>query len=353
MVNVVDTLDFRMCLNADGFEAAHLTGHLEGGVERGEVLHRRGRTHVFVLGEDDDAVLVLHRHNGAVEIAVFPGMAGALLALDGIGVDVVAGEAVFRGDQVGRNALRHEIAGEVDGRVHVPGTAGHAHADARHAFDAAGNDDVIGALRDLAGREIDGIETGGAESRDLHARRLVGVTGFEGGSFWNDGAGFEHRIDATHDDVVDGRGVEPVAVAQRFQHLCGEARRRHFVQSAILLAAPARRAHVVVNEDFGHRVISLGQLSLLEFVFICRLGVRRVNPPRQRGGLPQTQNAAASSAISVSAPVSMRALRSAVSGRMRSMKNFAVTSLFFRYSARAVSPAASFSSAALAIFAHI
>ena len=146
MVDVVDALDLRMRLDADGLEAAHLAGHLEGGVEAASVLHRRRRTHVLVLGEDRQAVLVLHRDDRLVEIAVVPGMAGALLALDRIGIDVVAGEAVLGGDQVGRDALRHEIGREVDGRVHEPGAAGHAQADARHAFDAAGDDDVVGAL---------------------------------------------------------------------------------------------------------------------------------------------------------------------------------------------------------------
>ncbi len=123
--------------------------------------------------KDGDAVLVLDRNDGLVEVATVPGMGGALLAFDGIGIDVIAGEAVFGGDQVGRHALRHEIAGEVDRRIHVPGAARHAHADARHAFDTTGDDDVISALGDLAGREIDGIETGGAEARDLHAGRLL------------------------------------------------------------------------------------------------------------------------------------------------------------------------------------
>ena len=50
-------------------------------------------------------------------------------------------------------------------------------------------------------------------------------------------------------------GVETVAVAQGFQHLRAEAHGRHLVQRAVLLAAPARRAHGVVDISVGHFVL--------------------------------------------------------------------------------------------------
>ena len=70
-------------------------------------------------------------------------------------------------------------------------------------LDAAGDDDLVRALSDLGGAEIDGVEAGGAEARDLHARRLVVVAGFEGGGARDDRAGLADRIDAAEDDVVD------------------------------------------------------------------------------------------------------------------------------------------------------
>ncbi len=110
-------------------------------------------------------------------------MRGTLLAFHRIGIDVVTREAVFRGNQIGRDALRHEIGREVDRRVHVPGTARHAHADARHAFHAACNDDFVRSCGNLAGGEVDGIESRRTEARDLHARRLGGVSRLEGAAF--------------------------------------------------------------------------------------------------------------------------------------------------------------------------
>ncbi len=51
MVDIVDLLDFRMRLDADGLEAAHFARHLEGRVERGERLHVGRRTHVLVRSQ--------------------------------------------------------------------------------------------------------------------------------------------------------------------------------------------------------------------------------------------------------------------------------------------------------------
>ncbi|MND94873.1 hypothetical protein D3C80_871080 [compost metagenome] len=180
------------------------------------------------------------------------------LALDGIGIDIVTRETILCGDEIGRNALRHEEGREIDRRVHVPGTARHAHADARHAFHAAGDDDIVRSRLDLAGREVDGIKTRGAEARDLHARRPVGITGLEGGGFRDHRAGIHDRIDAAHDDVVDSRGVEPIAVADGFQCLGSKANGGHLMQAAILLAASARGADMVVDINVGHKLSPCG-----------------------------------------------------------------------------------------------
>ena len=97
------------------------------------------------VGKDGDAVDVPDRNDRLLEAAVFPALGCALLALHRIGIDIIAREAVFGGDQIGRYALRHEIGRNRDRRVHRPCAAGHAHADAAHRFDAAGDDDIVGA----------------------------------------------------------------------------------------------------------------------------------------------------------------------------------------------------------------
>ena len=46
--------------------------------------------------------------------------------------------------------------------------------------------------------------------------------------------------------------------ATRLQHLGGELQRRHFMQRAVFLAAPARRAHGVVDIAVGHGAVLAG-----------------------------------------------------------------------------------------------
>ncbi len=73
----------------------------------------------------------------------------------------------------------------------------------RHRFDAAGDDDLVGALRDLGRAEIDRVEARRAEAGDLHAGRLGVVARLEGGRARDHRARLADRIDAAEDDVVD------------------------------------------------------------------------------------------------------------------------------------------------------
>ena len=63
---------------------------------------------VLVVVEDDQAVAVRDRDDGALEAAVLPGRGGPLLGQRRVLVDVPAGEALDGGDEVGADALRHE-----------------------------------------------------------------------------------------------------------------------------------------------------------------------------------------------------------------------------------------------------
>jgi hypothetical protein len=57
---------------------------------------------------------------------------------------------------------------------------------------------------------------------------------------------------ASHHDVVHQGGIEPVALPQRRQRLGGKIERGHLMQRAVGLAAPPRRADVIVDEGVGH-----------------------------------------------------------------------------------------------------
>ena len=207
---------------------------------------------MLVLGQDGEAVDVLHADHRAREAAFVPGRRRALLALDRIGVDVVAGESVLGGDEVGRDALRHEVGFDRDRGIHRPGAARGADADPAHGLDAAADRHLVLAGHDLGRGEVHRVEAGGAEAVDLHARHAVAVARRERGHARDVAARLADRIDAAEHHVVDQRRIEPVALLHRRQRLRRQVERGHLVQRAVGLAASARRAHVVVDEGVGH-----------------------------------------------------------------------------------------------------
>src|SRR3984885_12976752 len=107
-----DALDIRMRLYGDRVETALLTSNDERRLQRSQRLHVRVRTHMLIMLQHRQAVDVEDRRDRVLEPALFPGCRSALLRLDRISVDVVARETVFCRDEVGRDALRHEIGGD-------------------------------------------------------------------------------------------------------------------------------------------------------------------------------------------------------------------------------------------------
>src|SRR3984885_12351078 len=252
MVDVIDEFDFRMLLNSDGIEAAHFSHLHERRFERSERLHGRVRPHVLVLVGDGEAVDVFYFYDRTVETAVAPGLCRAFLTLDRVGVDVVAREAVFGGNEIGGNSLGHEIFDDGAAGVDGPRAAGRANADAAHRLDTAADGHVLLPRHDLRGSEIDGIEAGGAKAVDLHAGDGFAVAGMKRGDARDVAAGFTDRVDNTHNDVVAQGRIEFVALLDGAERLAREIKRGHFVQRAVHFAAAARRSYVVVNQCVGH-----------------------------------------------------------------------------------------------------
>ena len=263
VMHVVDRLDVRMRLHRDGVEARELAHLDERRLELRQRLHGGRRPHVLVLGEQRDAVAVLHRDDGFRKAPFVPGDAGALLALHRIGVDVVAGEAVLGGDEVGGNALRHEVGGDRDRRIDRPCPARCADADPAHRFDAAADRHVVLARHHLGRSEIHRVEPGRAEAVDLHARHAVAVAGAQRGGAGDVAARLADRIDAAEHDVVDERGIELVACAQARQRLGREGERGHLMECAVRLAAPARGADVIIDEGVGHEALRVSAITAI------------------------------------------------------------------------------------------
>ncbi|GAA3486733.1 hypothetical protein GCM10018987_08120 [Streptomyces cremeus] len=252
VVDVVDRFHPVVLLERDRVEAAHLADRGEGGLEGGERVGGGAGPHVLVVVEDQQAVAVADRDDGAVEAAVLPSRGGTLLGEGGVLVHVAPRVALDGGDEVGADALRDEAVLVVGDRVVEPGAAVGAHRYARHGLDAARQDQVLPAGPDLHGGQVDGFQARGAEAVLLDARDRVGESGGDGGGAGDVGALVADRADDAEDDVVDGRGVEVgEAGGDLVDEADDEVDRLGAVQGAAGLAAAARGADRVVHVRFG------------------------------------------------------------------------------------------------------
>ena len=208
-------LHFRIFLNGHVVEAGLVADHRKGGVQPGQALHAGVRPHGLVVVQYHVPHVVADGHDGAVEVALRPGCGCAVLTGNRIGVDVLAAETVQRGDQVGADSLRHEVALVRGLRVDRHRAAVGTHRHARHALDAAADGHIGLSGHDLRGSRIHGFQSGRAKPVDLLPGHGLGVIRHEGSDARNVGALFANRRDATHDDVIDVGGIQVVTVSQR------------------------------------------------------------------------------------------------------------------------------------------
>src|SRR5579885_671010 len=201
--------------------------------------------------EDRQAVYVGNRDHRICEALFFPGLRRALLAHHRIFVHIIAGESVLCRNEIGGNALRHEIGFDRDRWIHRPGAARRADADARHGFHTAADGDLLLAGHNLGRGEIHGLQPRRAEAVDLDARYLLAeIRGYRGRAR-DIAARFAHRIDAAEHDILNELRLELVPLLQRDKRLAREFDRGAFMQRAIRLAAPARRTDVIEDEGLA------------------------------------------------------------------------------------------------------
>ena len=203
--------------------------------------------------QDGEAVDVLDRDHRILEAALVPGLRRALLALHRVSVDVVARKAVFGGDQVGRDALRHEIGRHRHRRIHRPGAAGGDDADTAHRIRRrrrssvrAGPHMICAAAKFTASspeaqkRLICTPGTAVPKPAFIAAKRAISPPASPTGS----------TTPRTTSSTLSF--VEVVALLQRLQRRGGERQRGHLMQRAIDLAPAARGADVIVDIGFRH-----------------------------------------------------------------------------------------------------
>src|SRR5690606_10843075 len=229
-----------------------LTDGRERRLQLGQTLEGRVRTHVLVLVEDGQAVLVLDRDDRLGEVAAGPGCRRELLRTQCVGVDVLAGEALDGRVEVGGDALGNQVAVVVGGGIEHPRATAGAHGHAGHRLDATGEDELVPARADVLRSHVDGLEARRAEAVDRDAARgdrqvRDGDRGAgDVGTLVADGA------DDTEDQVGDAVLVE---VGEANTQLVDQARnqgdRLDGMQRARLLASAAWCSDGFIDECLG------------------------------------------------------------------------------------------------------
>ena len=119
---VLDALDMAVHPQRGGIEA-HLAHHLEARLEFAQALQGGIAANELVVIEQDDAILIRHRHQRFTERAIGSGTCSLLLRAQGESIHIGATEAFQGGDQISTNTLWYEVGMDVGFRVHHPGTA--------------------------------------------------------------------------------------------------------------------------------------------------------------------------------------------------------------------------------------
>ena len=127
------------------------------------------------------------RHDLAVEAALFGGAGGAQVRLHRERVVLLAGDAPLLGDQLGRDALRHEVrvaresSDRPNGMPYLPSADRRAHRHGAHVLDAGRDHDVVRAGDHALRREVRRLLRRTALAVDRGADGRFGEAGRERG----------------------------------------------------------------------------------------------------------------------------------------------------------------------------
>jgi hypothetical protein len=124
-----------------------------------------------------------------------------------------------------------------------------AHRHPRHALDAAGDDEVLGAGLDRLRGEVHGLLPGAAKAVQRHARDINRPSSGEQRSTRDVRALFAGLGDTTDDDVVDLGGIDIIAFDNLVQRHAEHVDRMDLRQRS---RGRARAASASVDDGFTH-----------------------------------------------------------------------------------------------------
>lgn len=240
-MHVIDPLDMAVDPQRGGVKT-HLPYHFETRFELAQALKGRFGANELIVIEQNDAVLIPHRHQRLVKRAIGPRPRGFLLRVQRVGIDVVTTEALKRSDQVGTDALRSEMTVQISLRIERPGAAVAAHGHPRHRLDTADHYKIFETRAHFHRAEVDRFQTRGAKTIDLHTGNADIPIGHLHGGFGDVRALIANRRHAAEHYVIDLTGVQRGAFLQRVEQTSDQIHRFDAVQGAIGLAFATGRA---------------------------------------------------------------------------------------------------------------
>ena len=267
MVDVVDRSTQWYFSSATSSKPAPRADAREGRLEPGQALERGVGADELVVVEHRDAVEVLDRDDGLGEVAVGPGLGGAVVRLGGVRVDVA------RACQPSSVAIRSapmpcgtKPVVERGGRVHRPGAAVGAHRHPAHRLDAAGEDQVLEAGADL--RAAAWLTASSPEAQKRLSCTPATVSGKPAASAavlaMSPPCSPIGETHAEH-DVVDAARVEARGCGRCSSSSRPTTRSTGFTSCREPTALPLPRGvrDGVVDECFGHAAVLMGPIVTL------------------------------------------------------------------------------------------
>ena len=177
-------------------------------------------------------------------------MGGPSLRLNGKGVDIIAGVAVFAGDEIGRDALGNEMTGQGYHGVHGHGATVGAHLHARHGFHTAGQRQLFPAGLNVGCGLVDGFEARAAETVERHSAKMIAITRLLGRRLGDVGALVHDLCDAAKDKFFDLAGIQLIPFPQCVEERHHQLRRRNAEEGSFFIAFPANGAYDVIYVGF-------------------------------------------------------------------------------------------------------
>ena len=230
----------------------HLADILECRLQPTKALHIGGGPHVFVMRQHRQTVLVVNSDHRVGKAPLFPCNCSTPLRFHCQQISILARKAVFGGNNVRRNPLRHEIGLHRKRWVHRNRRPVAAHGHAAHHLHPARDIAVASTATNLVGGDIHRLHSAGAEPVDRQSRNALVQIRRQHSRPCQTPALFAHLRDIAPDHIFHRMAFQPVARLYGVQNLGGQSNRRQFVQRPIAAALATWRPDCVIDKSVVH-----------------------------------------------------------------------------------------------------